>query len=86
MSIKKSLGNLYRNITGKDTDIIDIYEYVYFKDGTNYYSDYNKTNLLLTSSEDVDLIDTNKDDVGMYRYRFIKNNNIYAFYSVEKVK
>ena len=82
-----------RNRTGKDVDVLDLYEYVIFtkvEDGIyKYYSDYKKENLILESSVDLGetIMDTNYSEAGLYKYIFIKNRDkIYEFDSVEKVK
>ena len=81
-----------RNLFNSKDSIIDIYEYVYFmninEDGTySYYSDYEKTKLIVTSETDISetIFDDYSEKLGLYKYRFIKNNDNYNFISVEKI-
>jgi len=83
-----------KQITSSTVDKIEIYEYFYKEvcgDNINYYySDYNKNNLIgsttnLSNPEDVFTKYTDK--LGQYKYTFVKDSDgIYVFTSVEKVK
>lgn len=81
-----------RNIFNSKTNIIDIYEYVYFMnvngDGTySYYSDYEKTKLVVTSEVDISetIFEDYSEKLGVYKYRFEENKDNYNFISVEKM-
>ena len=71
---------------------IEIYEYFYVADcGENiqYYSDYNKTNLIMTSSSisKEEMLEKYSNQLGIYKYTFVEDiNGIYVFTRVEKVK
>ena len=81
-----------KQITTANEDKIEIYEKILISDGcegSKYYSDYNKTNLLGTESisDTETLFKKYGDKADTYKYTFVKDNSgIYVFTSVEKVK
>lgn len=83
-----------KQIISSDIDKIELYEYFYYVqclddgEGSNIYSDYNKTNLIhvgYLNSEEV--FSKYKNQLGQYKYTFEKDKyGTYVFTSVEKVK
>jgi len=85
-----------KQITSSNLDRIELYEYFAYEapsvdsDVVRYYSDYNRTNLIISTtdrySNDV-FFNEFVDDVGIYKYTFEKDKyGTYVFTSVEKVK
>ncbi|MBR6113274.1 MAG: hypothetical protein IKP79_02050, partial [Bacilli bacterium] len=74
------------------TDIIELYEYfINVNPSKGVYSDYNQTNLIvqgeISDSNYSKIIKNNKDKVGMYKHKFVKDKNgTYVYTSVEKVR
>ncbi len=86
-----------RNIVSNKDDYMNIYEYYAYKEvlkdendtilGYKYYSDKDKTNLITESVEEVDIFETNSDNVGIYKYSFkYDNRKGYVFENSEKVR
>ena len=74
------------------TDIIEIYEYfISVNPVKGIYSDYKQTDLIvegeINSSDYSTIISENKDKVGLYKHKFVKDTNgTYVYTSVEKVR
>lgn len=82
-----------KQIVTSEMDKIELYEYYYKSvcsssdNNIYYYSDYNQTKLITKSPNLINPFNNFIDQLGMYKYTFIKNkNDIYVFTSVERVK
>ena len=85
-----------KQITSSNLDRIELYEYFAYEnpsvdsDVINYYSDYNRTNLITSTTSiytNEEFFNKFSNQVGVYKYTFEKDRyGTYVFISVEKVK
>jgi len=87
-----------KQITSSNLDRIELYEYFTYEiahdEGDtlffNYYSDYNRTNLITSTTNSYsneEFFNEFVDEVGIYKYTFEKDKyGTYVFTSVEKLK